>query len=54
MDNRKHPINLPPVGWVIVIAALAKFAVQLINAPGYGLFMDEMYTAALSRHLAFG
>jgi len=54
MDNRKHLINLSPVGWVIMIAALAKFAVQLINAPGYGLFMDEMYTAALSRHLAFG
>jgi len=26
----------------------------MINAPDYGLFFDEMYTAALSRHLSFG
>jgi Dolichyl-phosphate-mannose-protein mannosyltransferase len=54
MQDRKHPINLSPAGWVIIFAALAKFAVHMINAPGYGLFFDEMYTAALSRHLAFG
>jgi 4-amino-4-deoxy-L-arabinose transferase-like glycosyltransferase len=54
MRDQKHPINLSPAGWVIIFAALAKFAVHMINAPGYGLFFDEMYTAALSRHLAFG
>ena len=54
MGDQKHPINLSPAGWVIIFAALAKFAVHMINAPGYGLFFDEMYTAALSRHLAFG
>jgi len=54
MQTRKHSINLSPAGWVIIFAALAKFALHMINAPGYGLFFDEMYTAALSRHLALG
>jgi hypothetical protein len=54
MQNQRLSFNLSPAGWVIVFAALAKFALHMLNAPGYGLFFDEMYTAALSRHLAFG
>ena len=29
-------------------------AIHLYTAPGYGYFSDELYTIALSRHLAFG
>ncbi len=54
MQERKHIIKLSPVIWVILLAALAKFAVHMLYAPGYGLFIDELYTIALSRHLAFG
>ena len=53
MQDRKY-FGLSSVTLVIILGALAKFAVHMINAPGYGLFFDEMYTAALSRHLAFG
>jgi 4-amino-4-deoxy-L-arabinose transferase-like glycosyltransferase len=42
---------LPPA---VLLFALAKFAVHLYSAPGYGFFGDEFYTIALSRHLAFG
>ncbi len=37
-----------------MIGAIAKFALHLYVAPGYGFFFDELYTNALSRHLAFG
>ncbi|MBN2391319.1 MAG: glycosyltransferase family 39 protein [Anaerolineae bacterium] len=33
---------------------MAKFALHMINAHDYGFFFDELYTIALSRHLAFG
>jgi 4-amino-4-deoxy-L-arabinose transferase-like glycosyltransferase len=54
MPARKPALNLTPVTWVILLGAAAKFALHLIIAPGYGLFFDELYTIALSRHLAFG
>ncbi|MBN2004247.1 MAG: glycosyltransferase family 39 protein [Anaerolineae bacterium] len=31
-----------------------KFTIHLYTAPGYGFFGDELYTIALSKHLAFG
>lgn len=34
--------------------AIVKFALHMYMAPGYGFFFDELYTNALSRHLAFG
>ncbi len=40
--------------WIIAITACVKFALQVYIAPGYGYFGDELYTIALSRHLAFG
>ncbi len=40
--------------WIIIIAACVKFMLQAYIAPGYGYFGDELYTIALSRHLAFG
>ena len=54
MQNRKHIVKLSSVYWVIALAAVAKFGIHLVHAPGYGLFFDELYTIALSRHLAFG
>jgi 4-amino-4-deoxy-L-arabinose transferase-like glycosyltransferase len=33
---------------------MIKFALHMYLAPGYGFFFDELYTNALSRHLAFG
>ena len=51
MPNR---IKLSHVSLVITIGAIVKFALHLYIAPGYGFFFDELYTIALSRHLAFG
>ena len=54
MQNRKYIIELSPMIWVIALAAVVKFGIHLIYDPGYGLFFDELYTIALSRHLAWG
>ena len=54
MQNPKKLIKLSSVTWVIILGALVKFSLHMIYAPGYGLFFDELYTMALSRHLAFG
>ena len=54
MQNPKKLIRLSSVTWVIILGALVKFSLHMIYAPGYGLFFDELYTMALSRHLAFG
>jgi 4-amino-4-deoxy-L-arabinose transferase-like glycosyltransferase len=54
MSNRIKLFSLSSVSWVIMIGASVKFALHLYMAPGYGFFFDELYTIALSRHLAFG
>ncbi|MFZ6028550.1 MAG: glycosyltransferase family 39 protein [Chloroflexota bacterium] len=54
MLERKHIFGLPPVVLVILLMAIAKFSIHLFRAPGYGFFGDELYTIALSKHLAFG
>jgi hypothetical protein len=54
MTDRKIFPKFSPAAWIILLAALAKFALHLYYAPGYGFFGDELYTIALSRHLAFG
>ncbi len=54
MNARKPSLKLSTVHWVILAAAGLKFVLHLIYAPGYGLFLDELYTIDLSRHLAFG
>ncbi len=54
MQVQKYFIKPSPVHWIIILAAAAKFALHMIYAPGYGLFFDELYTIALSRHLVFG
>ncbi len=52
--NRIYILKLSPMFWVIALAAVAKFGIHMINARSYGFFFDELYTIALSRHLAFG
>jgi len=54
MLNRIRSFQFSRVSLVIVLGAVLKFALHLYMAPGYGLFFDEFYTIALSRHLAFG
>ncbi len=41
-------------GLVVAALALTKFAVEMISAPDYGNFCDELYAIALSKHLALG
>lgn len=54
MQAQKHTFHLSAVTLVIIAGAAIKFALHLYVAPGYGLFGDEFYTIALSKHLAFG
>ena len=54
MQDRKYPFGLSAFTLVILIGAVIKFALHLYVAPGYGFFGDELYTIALSKHLAFG
>jgi hypothetical protein len=54
MKDRKYLPNLSSITWLIIICAAAKFAIHMYSAPEYGFFGDELYTIALSRHLAFG
>ncbi len=46
--------ELSRVSLFILVGAMVKFVLHLYIAPGYGFFFDELYTIALSRHLAFG
>lgn len=54
MREQKNIFGLSSVTLVIILGATAKFALHMFAAPGYGFFSDELYTIALSRHLALG
>ena len=54
MSNQTKRFKLSSISLVIILGAIVKFALHLYMAPGYGFFFDELYTNALSRHLAFG
>jgi len=54
MQNRSKLFILPNVSLVIIFGAIIKYSIHMYIAPGYGFFFDELYTNALSRHLAFG
>lgn len=43
-----------PAARVMIIFAAAKFIIHMLTASNYGYFCDELYTLALSKHLAFG
>jgi 4-amino-4-deoxy-L-arabinose transferase-like glycosyltransferase len=52
--QKRINLKISNVSLVIIIGAITKFALHMYIAPGYGFFFDELYTNALSRHLAFG
>ncbi|MBN2500267.1 MAG: glycosyltransferase family 39 protein [Anaerolineales bacterium] len=54
MQQKKATFKLSSIGWIILIAALFKFGIHLIYGEGYEYFFDELYTLAMSRHLALG
>jgi hypothetical protein len=54
MQKKIAGFKLSSIGWIILIAALFKFVIHLIYGEGYEFFMDELYTLAMSRHLALG
>jgi uncharacterized membrane protein len=46
--------NIPLLPFVIFLAASAKFIIHILTGTNYGFYANELYTIALSRHLAFG
>ena len=54
MPAKKYIPGLSAVTWLIIIGAAAKFTIHLLTASNYGYFCDELYTIALSKHLALG
>jgi hypothetical protein len=54
MQDRKYIVVPSSITRVIILGAALKFALHMYMAPGYGFFGDELYTIALSKHLAFG
>jgi len=54
VQDRKSILRPSSVTLVIILGALVQFAIQILAGTGYGFFADELYTIALSKHLAFG
>ena len=54
MQGRKRVSGLSSVALVIGLGLAAKFAIHTLTGARYGYFADELYTIALSHHLAFG
>jgi hypothetical protein len=54
MQAQKTIFGLSSVTLVILLGAALKFALHILTGAQYGFFVDELYTIALSKHLAFG
>jgi hypothetical protein len=54
VQNQKSILGLSSSTLIIILGAVAKFALHLLTGTKYGYFADELYTIALSKHLAFG
>jgi hypothetical protein len=54
MQDRKSIFGLSSITLIIILGAAAKFALHILTGAKYGFFADELYTIALSKHLAFG
>lgn len=52
--NNKMLSGVSSVTLLIIIGAVVKFAIHMLTAQNYGYFCDELYTIAMSKHLAFG
>jgi hypothetical protein len=54
MQDRKSKFGLSSITLIIILGAAAMFSLHIITGAKYGFFADELYTIALSKHLAFG
>jgi hypothetical protein len=54
MNNEVRFPRISPFLLVVLAGAGIKTAIHLLTASNYGYFCDELYTIALSKHLAFG
>ena len=54
MKSENKTFGLSAVAWVILIGAAVKFLIHMFTGATYGYMSDELYTIALSKHLAFG
>jgi hypothetical protein len=54
MEEHKNTLRLTSLGTIIILGAIVKFGLHLYSSPEYGFFGDELYTIAMSRHLALG
>jgi hypothetical protein len=54
MRNRRPLFGISRFALLVIICAAAKFLVHILTGSNYGYFCDELYTIALSKHLAFG
>jgi len=54
MPERRTIFGLSSVALVILLGAVTKFAIHILTGARYDFFHDELYTIALSKHLAFG
>jgi hypothetical protein len=54
MQNGKRLFGLSGFSLLVGVFAAAKFLVHILTGQNYGYFCDELYTIALSKHLALG
>lgn len=54
MQEEKRLFGLSPAALAIICLAAAKVVIHLLTSTTYGYFGDELYTIAMSKHLAFG
>ena len=54
MHNERRFFGLSTFALLVSVLAAAKFFVHILTGQTYGYFCDELYTIALSKHLAFG
>jgi 4-amino-4-deoxy-L-arabinose transferase-like glycosyltransferase len=54
LPTQHRLFGLSAVSLVILLGAAAKLAVHLLTGSNYGFFVDDLYTIALSKHLALG
>jgi hypothetical protein len=52
--EKKPVLGLSPAVLLIIGLAAVKVTIHLLTGTTYGYFSDELYTIAMSRHLAFG
>jgi hypothetical protein len=54
MQNERRLFGLSSFALLVSVLAAAKFLVHILTGQTYGYFCDELYTMALSKHLALG